>query len=57
MKGSYFKRGCTYGEVCTCDKKWSFVIDVGKYFNLGKRKQLWRDNFETREDAEAAAAV
>ncbi|PFP26522.1 site-specific integrase [Bacillus sp. AFS073361] len=57
MKGSYFKRGCTCGEECTCDKKWSFVIDVGKYLKLGKRKQIWRDNFETREEAEAAAVA
>ncbi|QVY61942.1 tyrosine-type recombinase/integrase [Cytobacillus gottheilii] len=56
MKGSYFKRGCTCGEECTCDNKWTFVIDVGKYLKLGKRKQIWRDNFDTREEAEAAAA-
>lgn len=57
MKGSYFKRGCTCGEECNCDKKWSFVIDVGKYLKLGKRKQIWRDNFDTREEAEVAAAA
>ncbi|MEW4309460.1 tyrosine-type recombinase/integrase [Rossellomorea marisflavi] len=57
MKGSYFKRHCTCGEKCTCDKKWSFVIDVGKYLKLGKRKQIWRDNFDTREEAVAAAAA
>lgn len=57
MKGCYFKRGCTCAEKCTCDNKWSFVIDAGKYLNLGKRKQYWRDNFETREEAEAAAAA
>lgn len=57
MKGSYFKRGCTCGEECTCDNKWTFVIDVGKFLRLGKRKQIWRDNFDTREEAEAAAAA
>jgi integrase len=57
MQGSYFKRGCTCGEECTCDNKWTFVIDVGKYLKLGKRKQIWRDNFNTIEEAEAAAAA
>ncbi|MGD6818307.1 Arm DNA-binding domain-containing protein [Metabacillus sp. 113a] len=49
--------GHTCGEECTCDNKWTFVIDVGKYLKLGKRKQIWRDNFDTRDEAEAAAAV
>lgn len=57
MEGSYFKRGCNCVEICTCDKKWTFVIDVSKYLKLGKRKQISRSKFNTREDAEAAAAI
>ncbi|TYR78454.1 site-specific integrase [Priestia megaterium] len=57
MKGSIIKRGCTCGEKCTCNKKWTLVIDVGKNLITGKRKQMWIGKFTTREEAEAEAAI
>lgn len=58
MKGHFRKRGCKCNpKNCTCSKKWSFVIDVGKNLKTGKRKQVCRGGFNTREEAEAAAAA
>lgn len=58
MKGHYRKRGCKcLPNNCTCGKTWSFVIDVGKDPETGKRKQEFGSGFKTRQDAEAAAAA
>lgn len=57
MEGYFFKRGCTCIGKCTCNKKWTFIIDVGKDIKTNRRKQIWRGGFKTREEAEAKAAA
>lgn len=58
MKGHFRKRGCKCKpNNCTCGKKWSFIIDVGKDPKTGNRKQESRSGFNTRQEAEAAAAA
>lgn len=58
MKGHFRKRGCKCPpNNCTCGKTWSFVIDVGKDPETGKRKQESGSGFKTRQEAEAAAAA
>lgn len=55
MKGHYYKRNCTCNtENCGC--KWTFVIDLGKDFITGKRRQKSKSGFATKQDAEYAAA-
>lgn len=46
MKGSFYKRG----------KTWSFMIDIGKDLQTGERNQLGRGGFQTKKEAQAAAA-
>ncbi len=65
MKGSVTKR-CTCpaifdekGKRKTCPKRhgsWSFIADVGEDPVTGRRKQVKRGGFPTREDAERALA-
>lgn len=58
MKGHFRKRGCKCKpNNCTCGRKWSFIIDVGKDPKTGNRKQESRSGFNTRQEAEAAAAA
>lgn len=58
MKGHYHKRGCKcYPNNCTCNKKWEFVIDIGKDPKTGERRQETKGGFNTRQEAEAAAAA
>lgn len=58
MKGHFKKRGCKCPpNNCTCGKTWSFLIDVGKDPETGKRKQGSGSGFKTRQEAEAAAAA
>lgn len=58
MKGHYHKRGCKCDpNNCTCNKKWEFVIDIGKDPKTGERRQETKGGFNTRQEAEAAAAA
>lgn len=57
MKGHFYKRGCTCTEKCTCNKKWTFVMDVGKDLKTGRRKQVSKGGFNSRDEAETAAAA
>jgi hypothetical protein len=58
MKGHFKKRGCICPpKNCTCGKKWSYVIDMGKDPETGKRKQMTKGGFKTRKEAEDAAAA
>ncbi|RSK25683.1 site-specific integrase [Bacillus sp. HMF5848] len=56
MKGTFFRRGCEC-EVgnCTCNKKWTYVIDVGIHPENGNRKQKTKGGFMTEQDARMAA--
>ncbi|MEB1808957.1 MAG: site-specific integrase [Bacillaceae bacterium] len=56
MKGSFFKRGCKCKRGnCTCNKKWTYVIDVGVNPKNGDRKQKTKGGFKTEQDARMAA--
>ena len=53
------RRGCKCpkdAKRCTCGAKWSFTVDIGIDPATGKRKQLTKSGFDTRRDAELAAA-
>lgn len=53
------RRGCKCPKDqkrCTCGAKWSFTVDIGVDPVTGKRRQLTKSGFETRRDAEIAAA-
>jgi integrase len=58
MVGHYFKRGCKCDvKNCSCNKKWSFAIDIGMDPKTGKRQQKTKGGFKTKKDAEVAAAA
>lgn len=57
MKGHFTKRGCICEEKCTCNKTWTFVIDLGRDPVTGKRKQKSIGGFKTLQEAEAEAAA
>lgn len=53
------RRGCKCpkdAKRCTCGAKWSFTVDIGIDPITGKRKQYTKSGFDTRRDAELAAA-
>jgi len=56
LQGHFFKRGCkcNLGN-CTCNKKWSYVIDVGINPENGNRKQKTKGGFNTEQEARSAA--
>lgn len=58
MKGHFYKKycKCPKNRKCTCGAKWYFAIDIGIDPKTGKRKQLRRGGFDTKKDAELAAA-
>jgi integrase len=45
------------GKKCTCGAKWGFMVDVGINPVTGKRKQKFKGGFNTRKEAELAAAA
>lgn len=54
------RRGCKCpkdAKRCTCGAKWSFTVNVGIDPVTGKRKQYTKSGFDTRRDAERAAAM
>jgi integrase len=55
---AYFrKRGCKCeGKKCNCDATWSYTIDVGRDPVTNKRIQRTISGFNTKKDAEKAAA-
>lgn len=55
MKGHYYKRDCTC-EIENCGCTWTFVIDIGKDPLTRERRQKSQGSFNTRQDAEIAAA-
>lgn len=61
MKGHFYKPHCKcpgkQKKKCGCGAKWSFIIDVGIHPQTGKRKQKKKGGFDTKGDAEAAAAI
>lgn len=60
MKGHYYKPHCKcpglQKKKCKCGAKWSFMLDLGKKPD-GSRNQKKRGGFDTKDDAEAAAAI
>lgn len=60
MKGHYYKPHCEcpglQKKKCKCGAKWSFILDLGKKPD-GSRNQKKRGGFDTKDDAEAAAAI
>lgn len=58
LKGHFYKRGCKCDpNNCICNKKWSYIIDIGKELITGERVRKTKGGFDTREDAELAAAA
>ena len=58
MKGHFHKRGCKCDpKNCTCNKKWEYVIDIGKDPRTGTRRQETKGGFKTLQDAQAVAAA
>lgn len=53
------RRGCKCPKDqkrCSCGAKWSFTVDIGLDPVTGKRRQITRSGFDTRREAEIAAA-
>lgn len=59
MKGHFYKPHCTCpkDKKCKCDAKWAFIIPAGINPTTGKRKQIKRGGFDTKSDAQDAAAI
>lgn len=59
MKGHFYKPHCTCpkDKKCKCGAKWAFIIPAGINPTTGKRKQLKRGGFDTKADAQDAAAI
>lgn len=58
MKGYYYKKycRCPKNKRCTCGAKWYFAIDIGIDPRTGKRKQKRKGGFNTKKEAQLAAA-
>lgn len=58
MRGRFFKPYCKCeSKRCKCGANWSFVLDIGTDPVTGKRKQKKKGGFQTKKDAEEAAAA
>ena len=58
MKGHFYRRGCKCKKKkCTCGAKWAFTVDIGIDPLTGKRKQKVKSGFNTKQEAEEAAAT
>lgn len=58
MKGHFYRRGCACKKKkCTCGSKWAFTVDIGLDAITGKRKQKVKSGFNTKQEAEEAAAT
>lgn len=59
MKGHFYKPHCTCpkDKKCKCGAKWAFIIPAGINPATGKRKQIKRGGFDTKADAQDAAAI
>jgi integrase len=58
MKGHFYRRGCKCNKKkCTCGSKWAFTVDIGLDPVTGKRKQKVKSGFNTKQEAEEAAAT
>lgn len=58
MKGHFYKKHCKCpkNRKCTCGAKWYFAIDIGIDPRTGKRKQKRKGGFNTKKEAQLAAA-
>lgn len=63
MKGHFYKPHCKCPKDknkkvrCKCDAKWAFIIPNGKNPMTGKPKQIKRGGYDTKSDAQDAAAI
>lgn len=66
MKGHFYKPHCKCvdskgiskkSKKCSCGAKWSYIIDVGTDPKTGKRKQKKKGGFNTKTEAQEAAAL
>jgi integrase len=60
MKGHFYKPHCTCpkkDKKCKCGAKWAFIIPAGINPTTGKHKQIKRGGFDTKSDAQDAAAI
>jgi integrase len=66
MEGHYFKERCKCVDAkgnskktkkCSCGAKWYYLVDVGIDPKTGKRKQKKKGGFNTKAEAQEAAAL
>ena len=58
MRGSVYRRNCTCKKTkCTCGSKWVYKVDVGINPITGRRKQVTKGGFSTKQEAQAALSV
>lgn len=66
MKGHFYKPHCKCvdpkgeskkSKKCSCGSKWSYIIDIGTDPKTGKRKQKKKGGFNTKTEAQEAAAL
>jgi integrase len=57
MKGHFYKPNCKCDtKKCKCGANWAYIIDIGKNPKTGKRTQKKLGGFNTKQDAQNAAA-
>jgi len=58
VSGHFYKKHCRCPKSrrCTCNAKWYYAIDVGIDPKTGRRKQRRKGGFDTKKDAQIAAA-
>ncbi|MBM7663301.1 integrase [Bacillus mesophilus] len=58
MQGHFYRRNCKCKKKkCTCGSKWAFTVDIGLDSVTGKRKQKVKSGYNTKQEAEEAAAT
>ena len=59
MQGHCYRPKCKCPDKkkCTCGASWAYIVDVGLDPKTGKRKQVKKQGFKTKKEAQLAAAI